>query len=73
MLSPMVTALGLRVHTGWATAILLGDPPGGPKVLTRCRLELGERTAGLAQLRKAIVDHAAHAEREASEELIKKP
>ena len=38
----MAAALGLRVHTGWATAILLGGPPGGPKVLARYRLELAD-------------------------------
>ncbi len=33
-------ALGLRVHSGWATAIAVAGPTGAPHVISRQRLEL---------------------------------
>jgi hypothetical protein len=36
-------ALGLRVKSGWAMAVLLAGPPSAPRVLDRRRVELSDR------------------------------
>ncbi len=57
-------ALGFRVHTGWAAAVVVGGAPSPPKVLDRFRVTLAEPAA-------AAVYHAARElELSAAEKLV---
>lgn len=42
--SASTTALGCRVKSGWATAVLLAGPTAAPRVLDRRRIELSDPT-----------------------------
>lgn len=37
-------AMGFTVKSGWAAVVLLGEPPGSPRVLATCRLDLSDPT-----------------------------
>src|SRR5436190_4036822 len=41
---PLPAAIGFRVHSGWAAAVVVAGSPRTPAVLCRSRIEIADRT-----------------------------